>query len=776
MSNRFDGTAATALLTGRQSYFIDVLGAPNAIALSVVSWRITERMGEPWRITVELTHPEALSRKDYLGKDSTFTLAPEGGEPRPFHGCITRFSKLKATKDFYAYRFLIDAHVARLRLTRASRVFQQQSAPQIIEAILRRHGFRGHQFVFKTRRAYPEHAFRLQYQISDWDYIRVLMEQEGLYCYASPGKYGDVLIFGDDIDHYLYQPTLSLPYREPAGLETGNEAILSLETHARTVPQSFVVADYNPDLAWERLKADANVARKDTTTYGQPYVYGTGHLNQDQAKWEAQLRHEAAVSGQVLYRGESTSPAMCCARVVHTDDALPDAPNGMVIIEVIHAGARDKPYRNTFKAIPADRRFRLALNESAWPRIGGTLSARVTSPGSYKYAYITKAGYYVVRFDLDFDAWNPGGESVPLRLAKPFAGKLQTGMHFPALDGDEAVVEFRDGDPNKPYIAAFHHHSQALDLITNQDRWMSRNVMRTQADNKVEMEDWEGQEHIKLSTQHSGKSQLTLGHMVNAQRKKRGEGFELRTSAYGAVRAGGGLFLTSDDRPNANGDQLDMQEAMQRLDDAYGRMDGLSQAAKLAQADAADLKAMCDVQQKQLKDLQQAVMLLSARSSIALVTPDSIQHSAGSNLSFSAGGSADMGVLRRFRVFAGEMISLFAHKMGIKLLANQGKVQIQAQHDEMELTSEQNMTVTSSQGHVVVQAGKSLTLTDGGGAYIKLENGHVTIASPAQVTVKMASFKWDGPDSVQGKLPGFAVCHAANTAAAAAGENSVALV
>jgi type VI secretion system secreted protein VgrG len=50
---------------------------------------------------------------------------------------------------------------------------------------------------------------------------------------------------------------------------------------------------------------------------------------------------------------------------------------------------------------------------------------------------------------------------VPLRLAKPFAGGLQTGFHFPALDTTEATIEFRDGDPNKPYISQFHHHSQA---------------------------------------------------------------------------------------------------------------------------------------------------------------------------------------------------------------------------------------------------------------------------------------------------------------------------
>ena len=773
MSNRAtdSASAATKCLPGRQSYFVDVLGTPNAGALSVVSCRIVERMGEPWCIQIELTHPESLSRKDYLGKDATFTLAPAGAEPRPFHGCITKFSQLKRTRDFCSYRFVIEAHVARLRLTHASRIFQQRSAPQIIEAILRRHGFRGHQFVFKTRRAYPEHAFRLQYQISDWDYIRVLMEQEGLYCYFVPGEHGDVLVFGDDIDHYLYQPTLTLPYREPAGLESENEAILSLETHTQTVPQSFLVADYNPQAAWERFKADANVASKDTTTYGQPYVYGTGHLDQRQAKWEAQLRHEAAICEQVCYLGESSYPGMRCARIVNTDEDMPDAPNGMAIIEVIHTGARDNGYRNSFKAIPADRRFRLPLNDASWPRIKGTLSARVTSPSQYKYAYLTQAGYYVVRFDLDFDKWNPGGESVPLRLAKPFAGKLQTGMHFPALDGDEAVIEFRDGDPNKPYIAAFHHHSQATDLITNQDRWMSRNVIRTPADNTLRMEDWRGEEHVKLSTEHSGKSQLTLGHIVDRQRQKRGEGFELRTSAYGAIRSGRGLVLSTHDRPHVKGTQLDIQEAFAQLHASRDQMAALAERAAAADARAADVEAMNRVLEDELKEIKQAVMVLTANASIAVASPKTIVHSAGENLVFASGQHTDVNAMGHVTVASSEHIGLFAQQ-GIQQIANQGAVTMQAQNDAMALLALKDLRIDSIDGTLTLTAKKEVRI-GAGGSYVLIDGNGIQNVTPGDITEKCTTWKKSGAASetiaATAPPPGSAVACATQAASANAG-------
>ena len=729
---------AAQLMTGRQSYHLNVQGPANGVALSVVSFDAVERMGEPYRISIELTHPHELLRTDYLGRDATFTIdASDDDEARRFCGCVTRFSKLKATADFSSYRIVVEAHIARLGLTPASRIYQHQSAPQIIDAILRRHGFKGHQFQFRLRREYPQHAFRFQHQMADWPYIRLLMEQEGIYSYFQTGKHGDVVVFADDIDHYQYQPELNVPYRETAGLEAGIEAVFALQTHTETVPESFLVADYNPAQAWERIKADANVARKDSTTYGQPYIYGTHHLDQDGAKWEAQLRHEAAVARQVVYEGQSNVLELRPGRVLHLDVDQPDAPNGQVMIEVTHRGARDAAYRNTYKAIPADRRFRLPVEERAWPKINGTLSARVTSPGQYKYAYLTQQGHYVVRFDCDFDEWNPGGESVPLRLAKPFAGGLQTGFHFPALDGTEAVIAFRDGNPNKPYIGQFHHNSQQMDLITNQDRWLSRNVIRTQSDNKLQMEDWAGEEHVKLSTEHSGKSQLTLGHMVNGRREKRGEGFELRTSGYGAIRGGKGLFVSADDQPMAQGPQLEMAAADASFQQAMEVMRNLNESANAARAWLAEVDQQRALIKEKLAGLRKPVIVASAPEGIGIASGQDLQLAAQRQIFVTAGNSLDIGVFKRMTVAAKEAISLFAAQLGIRIFSAKGKVQIQAQGDAMELLSMERMTVSSSEGEILITGRKGVTIGDGSGAYIKLLDGKIVLGSPmGEIEVK----------------------------------------
>ncbi|NIE62734.1 type VI secretion system Vgr family protein [Burkholderia sp. Ax-1719] len=751
MENLYDETrhfvASITGATGRQAYFLDVPGTESAAALSVVSFFAVEKMGEPNVATIELTHPQQLARTEFLNRDAVFRIVSDDGVTRAFSGFIERFSTVQTTKDYTKYQVVLKSHFARLQAGTNTQVFQHLTIPQIIQKILRAHGIREHQMLFRLRADYPKVLWRFQYQMSDFNYVHMLMEKSGIYCYIVETEYGDQIVFGDDIDHYVYDPRLIVPYRGASGLEAGGvEAVTTLKTHTEIVPQSILVADYNPEAAWERYRDQANVAPQDPTTYGQPYIYGTGHLDQQGAKWEAQLRHEAALARQVIYEGESNVVALQCARVLETDIALPDAPQGQVITEIAHSGARDKAYSNTYKAIPADRRFRLQLEPGKWAKIAGTLSARVCSPDKYTYGFLNAAGYYVVRLDADFGDWPKGGESVPMRLAKPFAGKLQTGMHFVALDNDEAKITFRDGDPDKPEISGFHHHSQARDLVTSDRRWLSRNMIRTQSNNKLRMEDWEGQEGIKLSTEHSGKSQMNLGYLVNQKLEYRGEGFELRTSGYGVNRAGNGLHLTTYDRPGATGKQLDMQETIAELESALAIAKELAVSATSAKAEPADTDAQQQVK-SDLDGLKEPGLLISTPASAALVSGHGVQFAAKDTITGVAGKNVDWSVLKQFTVAAGEKISLFAQKLGIKIFAK-GPVEIQSQSDAMSLFADQDMSVSSVNGTVRISAKNELVL-ECGGAFIQIKDGIITLGGPADLFFKVITIQKKGAASTE---------------------------
>ncbi|WP_277183974.1 phage late control D family protein, partial [Caballeronia sp. BR00000012568055] len=227
---------------------------------------------DPVVITLELTHPNRISRKHFLGKDARFSMSPLGAKAREFSGFVASYTTLKTSADFTKYRVVVKSHLARLDGVSRFRIYQHQSAPDIITAVLREHGIPDYLISTRLRRAYPQHLFRFQYGQSDLAYVQMLAQKAGIYLRIEETEYGDQVVLGDDIDHYIYEPELTLPYREVSGLNAARTSISELSVHAMTVPKSFVVAEYNPDKSYERFKDEASIAPDDPTTYGSPYV------------------------------------------------------------------------------------------------------------------------------------------------------------------------------------------------------------------------------------------------------------------------------------------------------------------------------------------------------------------------------------------------------------------------------------------------------------------------------------------------------------------------
>lgn len=149
-----------------------------------------------------------------------------------------------------------------------------------------------------------------------------------------------------------------------------------------------------------------------------------------------------------------------------------------------------------------------------------------------------------------------------------------------------------------------------------------------------------------------------------------------------------------------------MQAALKELDAAREVTSGLRHAAQAAQAELADLEKQTTLMNQTLSDLKQQALLLSAPSGIAQVTPASIQVSAGENLIVTAGQNADISIAKKLTLAVGDILSLFAHKLGIKMYASEGKVDIQAQSDALNLFAKEKLSVASSDNSVVISAKK----------------------------------------------------------------------
>ncbi|EPE2181287.1 type VI secretion system tip protein VgrG [Escherichia coli 536] len=496
----------------------------------------------------------------------------------------------------------------------------------------------------------------------------------------------------------------------------------------------------------------------DNTTYGEAYHYADNFLQKgdkeaaESGAFYARIRHERYLNEQAILKGQSTSSLLMPGLEIRVqgDDAPAVFRKGVLITGVTASAARDRSYELTFTAIPYSERYGYRPALIPRPVMAGTLPARVTSTVKNDiYAHIDKDGRYRVNLDFDRDTWKPGYESLWVRQSRPYAGDTY-GLHLPLLAGTEVSIAFEEGNPDRPYIAGVKHDSAHTDHVTIQN--YKRNVLRTPANNKIRLDDERGKEHIKVSTEYGGKSQLNLGHLVDAGKEQRGEGFELRTDLWGAVRAKKGIFISADAQDKAQGQVLEMQPALARLSAALVTMESLAASAQQAQALAADVSRQQTLLQQKIEQLQQEVLLGSAPKGVALVSGEDMQLSASDNLTLTAGKQLDIGVQKDFTLAAGKQLSLYS-RAGAKLFSSHNDIDIQAQGGNLTTWSTQD-TYISSGKKLVVTAQDELTLICGGG-YIKIKSGNVEIGGPGKLLVKNAGIKKAGSGSMQGVMKSF---------------------
>jgi type VI secretion system secreted protein VgrG len=649
---------------------------------------------------------------------------------------------------------------------RQYRIYQHQSVPEIVASILRsRHEFEGYEFSFNLLREYPRREQVMQYGESDLAFITRILAEVGIWFRFRTNESGwfEVVEFNDDQRHYL-NPGMKMPHLAQSGLaSTGEDAVWGLQVSHQVVEKNIHFRAYDPRNAAARLDSNVDQSRGSTTTYGEAYHYAEPYtvlgdkfnqyekLESESGYFYARLRHELYLNDRTRLSGFSSSAILAPAQIIDVTGNAPSAfKPGAVVTRLITRATRDSSFEARFEAIPFDHDVCFRPPLPAKPQIAGTIPARVTSQiVDDPYSDIDMEGRYRVNFLFDRDSWNNGGTSMWLRLARPYAGRTY-GLHLPLICGTEVAVAFENGDPDRPYIAHALHDSRHPDHVTLDDRDYTRNVLRTPANNKLRMEDERGKEHVKLSTEFSGKSQLNLGHLVDAKKQKRGEGFELRSDGWGALRGGKGLFVSADEQPKAQGDVLNMEEAVAQLQQALNLAKTLAQAASSSGGLPADIPAQHALKEL-LNGLKAPGLVATAPAGIAMTTPASLQLSAGQNLTATAGDSADISVFKRFSVAAGEAISLFASKLGFKAIASHGPVDIQAQSDEMLLRSRQKLTIASTEDEVFIDARQGITLVSGG-AYIKLKDGSVEIGAPMDLRIKNDRIAWGGAASLKDAL------------------------
>jgi len=770
MAEAFEGdvTRARAGTDIHQFYSLDMPSTPSAALADIFSFTGTRGIGEPTKYVIRFTHPQSdLSRAEYLSHQATFVVQPpmpdqwsEPEAPRFVHGVITGFSLQSSNHDQTVYEVVLESRLALLRDRPRYRHFLEMSEPEIVRQILKEHGFDGlaADFHFDLYRTYRKRPIVMQWGEDDLAFITRLCRRTGIWFVCEPGKHGERVRFADDITHYVRdKKKFTAPYRELLGLETGNrESVHSLHMHAATIPGRFYVRSYNPEHRTGEPVDSARPIYDDRTLYGEDDSWGLPYVEEDEAKTEALLRQEAALTSQVTYSGtcDMLDLAPACVLELSNRD-LADAAHGLLVVRTTCSASRKQGYKVEFSAMPCDRQYRLALEEETWPRIDSVVTGTVAATKGHVGPFLDAQGRYIVHLHTDRDQRTPGLDSCPMRLAKPFGGPQQTGFHFALEPGAVVTVAFLWGNPDLPYISAVLHTAQHTDPIISGFPWDTRHTIRTRTNNTIQLDDREGREHIKLATEH-GKTQLNLGYAVDRGNAARGEGAELRTDGRGVLRAGSGVLVSAYMQEKARGKQIEMDGATSQFSLTQAQAEGLAQSASMAKAEIADLKTENAWLKDELAGLKKSVIALTAPNGIGLATPSRVMVSAGSDISAATSSRFNVSALKNIALAAGEVVSLFAQRMGIRMIAARGKVQIQAQSDAMEIVSQANMQLTSAGGTLTANAANGVILQGGGTAYVKVAGDNVEIGGAGMLVLKIADIDKSGPGALSLPLPKFA--------------------
>ena len=764
-----------SLLFSHSHHLLTVRGC--SALLDVLSFEGEEALSEPFRYVIEFTSADkTITPQQMLMQDATFTLqapADQGfginiQQPvRTIQGVVTAFERLSASRDETHYSLTLQPRLALLSRSHQNRIYQDMSVPDIVEHILRtRHAMRGEDFVFTLAQAYPRREQVMQYGEDDLRFITRLLGEVGIWFrFTADTRLNiDVVEFYDDQRHY--EQGLVLPSVPPSGQhDSGTESVWALKSQHNVVQQSVFTRDYNYRNAPEEMSQSADVTSGDVTTYGEAYHWADNYLapgsdgqrnpEPESGAFYARLRHERYLNDQTRLSGRTSSAALAPGRELKVTGGaeVTEVFRQGVVITGIHSRARrDRSYEVAFTAIPFSENYGFRPQPGDRPVMAGTLPARVTSTKTNDiYGHIDRDGRYKVNLLFDRDHWQPGEESLWVRQARPYAGDTY-GLHLPLLAGTEVAIAFEQGDPDRPYIAGVLHDSTHPDPVTIRN--YKRNVLRTPANNKIRLDDARGKEHIKVSTEYGGKSQLNLGHLVDSEKQPRGEGFELRTDSYGAIRAGKGIMLTTESQPRVQGKQLDMTAAIVELEKALSLAKTLQQCAATAGISVVDTGQQQRLSQT-LKQLKGAGLLTYAGEGQAHITPASLQLSTGEDLVATAGNDASINVVKKFSLAVGEKLALFARKLGIQMIAGAGDITVQAQRGAMHMLSQQDFTLTSTDSKLNISAKQGIQLACGGGGIRINADGSVEIFSPTGVDIKAPNFAYKGPESVQIQMPNF---------------------
>ncbi len=478
-----------------------------------------EAISELFSFAIELAvGDDALDFAAIVGAKATLSLH-NADSKRDISGIINRLEQRGTSTWHTSYNAELVPKVWLLTQRYDCRIFQEQTVPDIIKNVFSKAGL-GDAIKFNLRGSFPQRAYCVQYRETDWNFVSRLMEEEGIYYFFETAESGTTLIIANTPQNHLdIDGETKVPFRAPTGMGESDEWIHEISFAQRVRSGKVTLRDYNfttPSLTLNKDKTSESSqgGNSKLEIYDYPGIYEVD----DNGGRLAEIRLQSVLARAKELIGQSVCRRLAAGYKFELVDAPRTDFNGKyVMTRLQHDGQQpigenqqgsQYSYDNSFRAIPADVPFR-PVRVTPKPIVEGVQTAVVTGPGGEEI-YTDKFGRVKVQFPWDREGKKDDKTSCWIRVAQLWAGEGWGAMFIPRI-GHEVIVDFIEGDPDRPIITGRVYNAAnmppyALDGEKTKSTIKSNSSKGGGGFNEYRFEDKKGSEEIY---QH-GQKDLTI--------------------------------------------------------------------------------------------------------------------------------------------------------------------------------------------------------------------------------------------------------------------------
>jgi len=765
-----------------------------------------ERLGSGYTYTVDcLAVQDDIPLKQLIAQPVTLWISQADATYLPVHGYVHMMRRLGSDGQFTLCQMMFAPWLHFLKFRQDARIWQDKTTDDILCEVFNIHHQAQGNFRIDVREPALPRSYCTQYE-TDWQFVQRLMEEEGWYCYheqKADGS-GHILVITDSADQLKPIAQQAIHFHG-ADMEDELQKIVNWSAHRHLVSSQRTTRtdDYKSPHEIKQSNTVVRAEHGDLPPQLEMYEY-TGaytYTRKEQGAKQSRLRVEEWESSMKRFFGVSSVRSLpvghwftleehpahgadteedrqflviavewCIENNLPLSNKLKDFPGsllpqvramqGAMGRRLTDEGLGNEHTGHCFNRMEVQRRtvpFRSPFNHTR-PTLHPQTAFVVGPEGEEIYTDALNR----VKVKFRWDRLNPSDDraSCWVRVSYPNAGQGWGALNVPRI-GQEVIVTFLDGDADRPVVTGrLYNEDQAPQWHTDGklSGYKSKEYKGT-GFNQMVLDDTTGQGRIHLYST-STHAQLNLGYLVAQEGNQRtqfyGTGFALSTDNFGAIVTQKGLYLSAFGRPGSQGTQLDTVEATTQFKAGAALGKKLSDIASKSGAEAlAGQEALghfIDATQDTYDGEGQAganrfkepVLVAAAPAGIGLTSTLGTHMHAGAEVTLSSGQDTSLAVGKSLLASVAEKISLFACNAGIKLFAAKGKVEIQAQSNDLDLIAEKVVRLLSTTSRIEIHA-KDEVMISAGGSFIKIDAAGITNGTSGTWTAKASMHAMPGP-------------------------------